>query len=150
MKLFRHKSLRWIAGLSILGIIVVFFQLGPPSVGPGEDRILSTLQLNKESTLYLVAKRGWVDYDIDLYRVDGTNVWIGDVDFETAYWWGGNLKLSSSGQVDIRSFGSSEGSYSITNGTISLERFEGTHFPLHLIDGVNLNRPIPKQVLSGK
>jgi hypothetical protein len=116
----------------------------------GEDRFLSTLQLNKESTLYLVANRGWVDYDIDLYRVDGTNVWIGGVDFETAYWWGGSLRLSRPGQVDIRSFGCSDGSYSISNGTISLERFEGTRFPLHLIDGVNLNRRIPKQILSGK
>jgi hypothetical protein len=145
-RIFRYKAVILTGAILVLVLAAIIFQLGPPGINRGDDRILSTFHLNKASTLYLVARRegGVTDpYDVYLYRVDGcTNVFVAAVDSECAYWWGGNLRSCSAGRVAIRDFAFAEGSYFISDGTVSVSRLGGVPFPLRLIEGDH-NPPIP-------
>lgn len=148
-----RSKITFLCSLILLGAALLLFHFGPPGIGFGEDRILSSTVLTNGNRLFLVAHRTGhpIDaYEVNLFRVDqNTNVFVSWLGYEDGYWWGGALLPEWSGdKVKIQVFGGTVGEYTVTDGSVSWFGGRKRTIPSYRIDGIKIVTPIPVAILT--
>jgi len=144
----------WIvAVLLCIGLFGCLFQFGPPSILPGDDRILATMRIADGDSLYIVAHRTsslLKTYEVSLYRVlERTNFFVCFLGNKEPYWWGCSLRRTSIPErIEIRVGWAALATYSLPNGIVISEDKVLDGRPTYRMDGVKVTWPVPKVLLK--
>ena len=135
----------------LLTPLVWFYQMGPPTISAGADKLLASTSLANGDTLFLVAHKtgDFVEaYEVSLYRVDETtNVFVAFLGHEEPFWWGASLRPSAvPDKIEIRAFWEIEAVYSIADGSYDYPAKKWVSYPSCKIDGVKIKWPVPEVV----
>lgn len=129
----------------------LLFQFGPPSTAIIEGRLLCSVALaNGQGRLFVVEEMDGnliEPYSVTLYRVDQhTNVFVCFLGDEYSHWWGCKLlPTTNSDIIELRTFGITQGFYSVTNGFTWVVGKRGPS-PNYLVDGISVRAKVPEWV----